>query len=307
MQIMLFAHGRMLYPSWLCQQYEPVACAPQRHNKVVVDKRPNANEGKSRQRYEFSPGGEIPHEHLQRVESRRHRGAMSLFLTDQYAADVYDVNSDQQHTYDWFLHGIGNLELAEAPLYRPSADFAVDYPWIEHERRWQTDSAVRADFVQRDGGVIRGIGRWTDVWFNGFAGVRMTLLGEPGTSVYGGDDPFSAPEIDWGRQHPRPSRASPPFVLAGSPTARPLSRSTSPMPKTPNCRSAASGGPITPRRAWWSPGRSSWIWFARRWGTSKRCTPCRTSATGRRTSLSAIMPGSGRCWQGPGRTAASNR
>jgi hypothetical protein len=199
MQIMLFAKGRLLYPSWLCQQYEPVACAPQRHNKVVVDKRPNTNEGKSRQRHEFSPEVKF----LTNTCTGLNPGVTevrSLFLTADYAADFYDVKSKDEHTYDWFLHGIGNLELAEAPLYQPSRDFATDYPWIEHERRWQTDAAVRADFLQRDGGVIRGIGRWTDVWFNGSAGVRMTLLGEPGTSVYGGDDPFSAPEIDWGRQ-----------------------------------------------------------------------------------------------------------
>ena len=48
--------------------------------------------------------------------------------------------------------------------------------------------------------ALRGIGRWNDVWFNGFATVRMTLFGEPGTTAYGADDPFSAPEIDWGRQ-----------------------------------------------------------------------------------------------------------
>ena len=203
MQIMLFANGRLMYPSWLCQQYEPVACAPQRHNKVVVDKRPNSNEGKSRQRYEFSPQVKF----LTNTCTGLNPGVTevrSLFLTDQYAADFYDLKSDRQHTYDWFLHAIGNLELAEAPLYRPSSDFAVDYPWIEHVRRWDTASAVRADFVQRDGGVIRGIGRWTDAWLDGFAGVRLTLLGEPGTSVYGGDDPFSAPEIDWGRQRAQP-------------------------------------------------------------------------------------------------------
>jgi hypothetical protein len=203
MQIMLFANGRLMYPSWLCQQYEPVGCAPQRHNKVVVDKRPNSNEGKSRQRYEFSPEVKF----LTNTCTGLNAGVAevrSLFVTDEYVADFYDLKSDRQHTYDWFLHGIGNLELVEAPLYKPARDFAVDYPWIEHERRWTTDSAVRADFLQRDGGVIRGIGRWSDVWFDGFAGVRLTLLGEPGTSVYGGDDPFSAPEIDWGRQRSEP-------------------------------------------------------------------------------------------------------
>ena len=198
-QIMLFANGRLIYPSWLCQQYEPVGCAPQRHNKVVVDKRPNTNQGKSRQRYEFSSEVKF----LTNTCTGLNVGVTevrSLFVTDQYVADFYDLKSDRQHTYDWFLHGIGNLGLVEAPLYKPSRDFAVDYPWIEHERRWETDSAVRADFLQRDGGVIRGIGRWSDLWFDGFAGVRLTLLGEPGTSVHGGDDPFSAPEIDWGRQ-----------------------------------------------------------------------------------------------------------
>lgn len=199
MQIMLFANGRLMYPSWLCQQYEPVGCAPQRHNKVVVDKRPNTNEGKSRQRYEFWPEVKF----LTNTCTGLNPGVTevrSLFLTDQYAADFYGVESSREHTYDWFLHGIANLELAEGPLYRPSSDFATDYPWIEHERRWGTDSAVRADFLQRDAGVTRGIGRWNDVWLKGFAGVRMTLLGEPGTIAYGADDPFSAPEVDWGRQ-----------------------------------------------------------------------------------------------------------
>jgi hypothetical protein len=55
MQIMLFAKGRLLYPSWMGSQYEPVFCAPQRHNRVVVDKKPEEDQGKSNQRYEFLP------------------------------------------------------------------------------------------------------------------------------------------------------------------------------------------------------------------------------------------------------------
>ena len=85
MQIMLFANGRLMYPSWLCQQYEPVACAPQRHNKVVVDKRPNSNEGKSRQRYDFSSEVKF----LTNTCTGLNAGVTevrSLFVTDEYVA-----------------------------------------------------------------------------------------------------------------------------------------------------------------------------------------------------------------------------
>lgn len=200
MQIMLFANGRLLYHSPEQRPYVQVGFAPQRFNKVVVDKRPNTDTGKSRQRYEFSPDVKF----LTNTATGLNPGVTevrSLFLTDQYAADFYDLMSDSEHTYDWFIHAIGKGRLTHESLYTRSSDFATDYPWIEHERKWETDGAVRMDFTQRAAGVMKGIGSWTDTWFDGFAGVRMTLLGEPDTTAYGCDDLFSDHEVAWGRRH----------------------------------------------------------------------------------------------------------
>jgi len=200
MQIMLFANGRLLYHSPDQRPYSDVGLAPQRFNKVVVDRRPNSwSDGRSKQRFEFSPDVKF----LTNTASGLNPGVTevrSLFLTDEYAADFYDLTSDAEHTYDWFIHAIGKGQFTHASLYTSSTDFATDYPWIEHERKWETDAAVRVDFTQRAAGVIKGIGSWTDAWLDDFAGVRMTLLGQPGTTAYACDDLIGYEEVAWGRR-----------------------------------------------------------------------------------------------------------
>src|SRR4029077_11318627 len=38
--------------------------------------------------------------------------------------------------------------------------------------------------------VLHGMGRYSDEWFGAEVGVRMTMLGEPGTAAYVGEGPF---------------------------------------------------------------------------------------------------------------------
>ena len=71
-----------------------------------------------------------------------------------------------------------------------------DYWWVENERSRETGQTWRADFVQQRGLAIPGVGRQTAEWFDNRAAVRVTMAGEPGTTVYGGDGPSGGPVAD---------------------------------------------------------------------------------------------------------------
>src|SRR5262249_55892802 len=66
----------------------------------------------------------------------------------------------------------------------------------ENEVRRETAQSWRADFIQQNGFAIRGLGRQTDEWFRDRAAVRVTMIGEPGTTVYGAEGPTGGPPVD---------------------------------------------------------------------------------------------------------------
>jgi hypothetical protein len=197
MEIVMHAGGRLVYPDLNCIQYEPPSinwtANSVAHNTLVVDRGKTAN-APFTYRHEFTP--EVK---FFATTASCYPGVLqtrALALTREYLLDLFWAESDLPHTYDWVLHGIGKLQLDNPAVYEPSSDLLQDYWWIENERRRGTSESWQADFIQTNGLAIRGMGRQTDEWFNDRAAVRVTMIGEPGTTVYGGEGPTGGPPVD---------------------------------------------------------------------------------------------------------------
>ncbi len=197
MMIIMHAGGRLLYPDMNCIQYESPSinwtANTVAHNTLVVDCGKTANSPYT-YRHEFNP--EVK---FLATAASCYPGVKQtrvLALTSEYLLDMFWANSDLLHTYDWVLHAIGKLHLEHPQLYRTSSKLIQDYWWIENEKSRETDQTWRADFVQQNGLAIRGMGRQTDEWFNDRSAVRVTMLGETGTVVYGAEGPIGGPPVD---------------------------------------------------------------------------------------------------------------
>lgn len=197
LMILLHAGGRLLYPDLNCIQYEAPSinwtASSVAHNTLVVDRGKTAD-APFTYRHEFTP--EVKFLATTATCYPGVQQTRALALTREYLLDLFWAESDLPHTYDWVLHAIGRLQFEQPALYKPSSDLLQDYWWIENERARETSQTWRADFIQRNGLAIRGQGRQTDEWFNDRAAVRVTMLGEPGTTIYGADGPSGGPPPD---------------------------------------------------------------------------------------------------------------
>lgn len=197
MMIILHAGGRLLYPDMNCIQYEPPSinwtANSVAHNTLVVDRGKTAN-APCTYRHDFTPEVKF----LANTASC-YPGVLqtrALALTPEYLLDVFWADSDLPHTYDWVLHAIGKLHMEHPALYQPSSDLLQDYWWVENERSRETARTWRADFIQENGLAVRGMGRQTAEWFNDRAAVRVTMVGEPDSTVYAADGPTGGPPVD---------------------------------------------------------------------------------------------------------------
>ena len=112
------------------------------------------------------------------------------------------------HKIDYALHAYGILQPEAWSLYEPSTELrktGFGNRWIENERCCTTDGEIVVDWVQQSAGQRRRqdhryeywFERGTDgsranapdAWMNHRAGVRMRMLGEPGTIVFTGEKP----------------------------------------------------------------------------------------------------------------------
>jgi hypothetical protein len=197
MEIVMHAGGRLLYPDLNCIQYESPSinwtASTVAHNTLVVDRGKAAN-APFTHRHDFTP--EIKFLASSASCYPGVQQTRALALTREYLLDLFSAESELPHTYDWVLHALGKLELDDPARYQVSSDLLSDYWWIINEHRRQTAQTWRADFVQQNGLAIRGMGRQTDEWFNDRAAVRVTMIGEPGTAVYGADGPSGGPPVD---------------------------------------------------------------------------------------------------------------
>jgi heparinase II/III-like protein len=197
LEIVMHAGGRLLYPDLNCVQYESPSinwtANSIAHNTLVVDRGKTAN-APFTYRHEFTPEVEFL-----ATSASCYPGVLetrALALTREYLLDLFWAESELPHTYDWVLHAIGRLHLENPAAYHSSSDLLRDYWWIENERQRETAQSWRADFIQQNGFAIRGMGRQTDEWFKDRAAVRVTMIGEPGTTVYGAEGPTGGPPVD---------------------------------------------------------------------------------------------------------------
>jgi hypothetical protein len=197
MEIVMHAGGRLLYPDLNCIQYEPPSinwtASSVAHNTLVVDRGKTAN-APFAYRHEFTPDVKFLATTASCYPGVRQTRALAL--TREYLLDLFRAESELPHTYDWVLHAIGKLQLHNPAAYEPSSDLLQDYWWIENELRRETAESWDADFIQQNGLAIRGMGRQTDDWFNDRAAVRVMMIGEPGTTVYGAEGPTGGPPVD---------------------------------------------------------------------------------------------------------------
>jgi hypothetical protein len=70
--------------------------------------------------------------------------------------------------------------------------WAYDLVWdtCSPAEREQIEHGFRADWIQRSAGLLAGRQGLGKEWFDDEVGVRMTMLGAPGTRVYSGDGPI---------------------------------------------------------------------------------------------------------------------
>ena len=192
-ELVLWGKGRLLYPDWNAQQYEPFEYGWTRngwaHSTLIVDQA-NPKGGASTNRHEFSEDAKF----LATTSTEIYPDltqTRAFILAREYLLDFFWASSPRERTFDWFIHGIGRLSLPLDPAFQPSNDLVKPYHWVLNERKRETGDAWQASFIQRSGGVIRGMGAYNYDWFYDTVGVRMTLLGEPGTTAYGGEGAFN--------------------------------------------------------------------------------------------------------------------
>ncbi len=135
----------------------------------------------------------------------------ALFLTSEYLFDVLRLTSDQPHRYDWHVHALGLQKPDEA--WKSTADLTLDRLYDMKNRAL---AAKLADPIEAERYQIKDArklaasdGAWTatieqtcalpdvaqsvlgQAWYDRRIGVRVRMLGEPGTTVYAGRSPES--------------------------------------------------------------------------------------------------------------------
>jgi hypothetical protein len=125
-------------------------------------------------------------------------------MTDNYVADFFRAadTEGRERTFDWVVHGLGRLYPGNPAAYRPSLDLVPYYGWIDHERSRAFAGSWQADWVQSRAGILEREGASSDTE----TGVRVTVLGAPGTRIYVGEGPLvDAPPHHRLDGHPEPS------------------------------------------------------------------------------------------------------
>jgi hypothetical protein len=138
----------------------------------------------------------------------------ALLLTREYLFDLFWLSSDRPRIYDWNVHGPGwaalgkewaaTSELNGSMLYRePGAkqpegyEDKVDANDLRNVRKLQPGGdAWQHVVLQSDGLADVTKGLLTKEWFDRGIGVRVSMLGAPGTTVFSGLYPMFSPE--WG-------------------------------------------------------------------------------------------------------------
>jgi hypothetical protein len=192
--LILHGKGRLLYPDLNVIQYEPTYLNWTHegiaHNTLLVDHQ-SPRPGKFTTRQDFSSevkffavsGSAFP----QVMQTR------ALLLTPDYLVDIFQASDTrlQERTFDWVLHGLGRLYPGNPQAYQPTHALLPFYWWVDNERGRRTDDTWQADWLQHSAGTTPGAQPLGREWFEQAIGVRLTMLGAPGTEVYYGDGPLT--------------------------------------------------------------------------------------------------------------------
>jgi hypothetical protein len=195
--LILHGKGRLLYPDLNVIQYEPRwmnwTAEGIGHSTLLIDHESPAP-GKHTTRQDFAP--EVKFFAIDGTAFERSTQSRAVFLTDRYVVDVFRAadTGGRDRTFDWVVHGLGRLYPGEPRSFQPTHDLVPFYGWVDNEKSRSTDAGWHADWIQSD------------------AGIRVTVLGAPGTRVYAGEGPLvDGPPHHRIDGHPEPSL---PLVLA---------------------------------------------------------------------------------------------
>jgi hypothetical protein len=192
--LLLHGKGRLLYPDLQLVTYEPTYLSWTRegvaHNTLLVDgQSPRPCSCTTRQN--FTPEAKfvaITGSPFENVTQTR-----ALLLTPDYLADVFRAadTQGQPRRFDWVVHGLGRLYMGNPAAYRTTDALVPSYWWVDNERGRTTAATWQADWIQHSGGVQPGLQPFGKEWFEQTVGVRLSMLGSPGTEVYAGDGPMT--------------------------------------------------------------------------------------------------------------------
>ncbi len=116
--------------------------------------------------------------------------ARSLVLTDDYLIDVFHLESDRPRAYTWMIHTLGQPTPLNPDAWASTRHLIGSVYDVENER----SSVVGSDAwgvvaVQATAGADPEFGGLGESWFKRRVGVRMRMIGEPGTIAYLADAP----------------------------------------------------------------------------------------------------------------------
>jgi hypothetical protein len=238
--LILHGKGRLLYPDLNVIQYEPTHLNWTHegiaHSTLVVDHQ-SPTPGPFQTKSEFHAG--LKYFAITGSTYKGVRQTRALLMTKQYLADFFQAADTtapaRPRVFDWALHGLGRLYVGNPAAYRPSHALVPFYWWIDNERSRKTDATFQADFVQRSAGVTPPREGFGKEWFEHEVGVRMTMLGVPGTEVFAGDGPL-CDGPPYHRIDGNPEGAAPMLVVRREVPATTFAAVHEPYEGTPNIR-----------------------------------------------------------------------
>ena len=117
-----------------------------------------------------------------------------LALTREYLFDVFRLRSEKEHTYDWMVQAIGSAQPDDPSDWKPTRDLDKSLPGsgdrgmpLNYEeqhafdpgkRTWSMNAVQTAMTTDLEATVLG------PEWYNRRVGVRVTMLGEPGTRAF---------------------------------------------------------------------------------------------------------------------------
>jgi len=108
----------------------------------------------------------------------------ALMLTRDYLLDVSHLVSDRPRDYLWQIHTFGQACPDNAAAWADSTDLRASLGDLGFERSCATDATWTVTAVQTSGTQNRDFSTFGPRWFTDRIGVRVTVLGEPGTRAY---------------------------------------------------------------------------------------------------------------------------